>query len=192
MGWLLLLFFLGAAIRTNLFLKLDGQYNPRKWRIWKWCLTGGVLWDFWHSCEACCPLRPQMHCTDCSARFLMRISCLMQASRSRSSRVPASTSSTGTCKCIWRPRTYVAVLAKRCSARSKTPPTPPPPSQVILKYFPLEPQSNGWILVVFGKTFHFRCMLGPSPSLSLMEFYGENYEVLILFRGLQQIWHPKL
>jgi hypothetical protein len=29
-------------------------------------------------------------------------------------------------------------------------------------------------------------MLGASPSLSLMEFFGEHYEVLIQFRGLQQ------
>lgn len=41
-------------------------------------------------------------------------------------------------------------------------------------------------LVVLRTTFHFRCMLGASPSLSLMEFFGEHYEVLIQFRGLQQ------
>lgn len=46
--------------------------------------------------------------------------------------------------------------------------------------------NDGSTLVVLRTTFHFRCMLGASPSLSLMEFFGEHYEVLIQFRGLQQ------
>lgn len=166
-----------------LCLEADGECNPSRWRIWKWCLTGGVWWDFWHSFEACCPLRPQMHCTDCSARFWMRISCLTQASRSRSSTGPASTSSTRTCNCIWRPRTCVAVLAKRSSARSRTPPTPPPPSQVNINYFPLKSQSNGWISVVFAYNLPFsvHAWSWSIPQLDGILPYGDHCEFSFVY-----------